>query len=106
MLVVLTVWATLVAAMIVFLVPVMGLGWALLSVAGGLTAVCLSALGLWRLQSGKRSAPSSRVREETIVLAMRALQFPKVRRLVLGAAGAVLLVSAIVASSTDRGSPK
>ena len=105
-LVVLAVWASLVAGLIAFLFPVMGLGWALLSVAGGLTVIFLSALGVWRLLRAQPSAPSSSVRNEMIALAMRALQIRRVRRLVLGVAGAVLLVSAVVSSPSDQGSQK
>lgn len=102
-LVVATIWICLIAGLVVILSPPLGLGGALLAVAGGLIAICGISLAVLVLARPEPPpAPGAGLKEEAATMALRVLQAPGGRRLALGAAGALMVAFAIFAGGPNK----
>lgn len=108
MLILTTIWICLIAGVVIVVTPHLGLGGALLSVAGGLSGLVLTVILLLILVNRQEEPPpreSSGTRDEAIALALRLLQRPGARRIAFGAAGIILLAAAVMMSGSDDPPP-
>lgn len=101
-----TIWVCLVAGLVVVLRPALGLGGALLSVGGGLSAIILLTVALRLPREAQRPALPSAARDEAIALALRGVFTPLGGRLALGAIGLALLGLALLLPGSRGDQPE